>query len=125
MIGPDVPVDGTAARRLINVVVVPPRGSPIRTVALTAPIVPMVGGLKLGVKTPFDPEMLFSTDRVSIRVLSNKRIIFAVDLTGGLKVRDKIRQCKQLSGQLTWTRVFPVLSPEGVEDLTGVADRRK
>jgi len=96
LVGPEIPVEFSAKPKHVHVVVVTTGGTPIQATARQAHYVPMMGSLQF--MPPFDPEQVFTADRLNIRVQSNGKTIFSLDVPDGLKVREKIRQCKQLSG---------------------------
>jgi len=95
LMGPDIPVDWAAKPRQVDVVLVANGGDPIRARARQSQYISMLGSL--AIPPPIDLERIFTADRVNIRVQSNGRTIFAMNVPGGLKVREKILQCKQLS----------------------------
>jgi len=97
LMGPDIPVDWAAKVKHISVVVVANGGNPIRTSAQQSQYISMLGSL--AIPPPIDLEKIFSADRVNIRVQSSGHTIFSMNVPEGLKVRDKILRCKQLSAR--------------------------
>jgi len=92
LMGADLPVGYRLKSKQFNVVLVTTGNNPITASARPTDYVPI-----LVLLPPLDLEKIFGADRLNVRVQSNGHTIFALDVPGALKVREKIRQCKQLS----------------------------
>ena len=93
--GLDIPVPPKGKTRQIRVVLETTGNRPVAVTATNGVVAQVLGTLKMSL----DTERVFNAESFGIRILQGGKVIFASELSGGLKIRENILQCRQQLAQ--------------------------